>query len=296
MKQILRSKATFKKAEEHLNKQPTGSIFLHEAFVNNTYGRPLMPNLVNKIKDTFDADKLGLIVVYTEDWKTYEIIDGQHRVEVLRQLYGNDMQIYVYVLENLTLEQRAQYYFDYNVGRKSLTALDKFKARIAYNDSIAITVHELAKANGVLISQLDTKIKNVQFPVLNAINVAEKLYHAGLLGRTLEVLYHAYKDADANMAKEAFGSAIMQNVARVIRTYKTIDLDRLVEVLSKASSRSWNIKMSDADATLKSVGGAIKIVDAYNNRLHESNRLDVAQLLISMSGYANADIARRGKG
>ena len=293
---MYRSKATDNKAEEHLNRQANGSIYLHETYVNPIYGRGLEPNHVSKIKEDFDADKLGLIVVYTDDWVTYEVIDGQHRIEALRQLFGNDRQIYVLVLENLTIEERSFYYHKYNSNRKSLTALDKFKARIAYNDSTAITVHELAKANGVLISGLDTKIKNVQFPVLNAINVAEKLYHAGLLGRTLEVLYHAYKDADANMAKEAFGSAIMQNVAKVIRTYKTIDLDRLVEVLSKSSSRSWNIRMSDADATLKSVGGAIKIVDAYNNRLHESNRLDVAQLLISISGYANADIARRGKG
>jgi len=268
-----------------INQPANGSIFLNETYVNEKLMRPMNMKFVQKMKADFNMDMIGTIVVHTDDWKSYEILDGQHRVELLKQLFGSTHQISCLVLTGMTEAQRAEFYINYNMTRRSLSSIEKFKARLEAGDDNAIVIHELCKAFNILISGVDTKSRQLVFPVVTAVNQIEKIYNAGLLGRTLDVLYSAYQYATPEMAKEAFGTYIMENVSKVIATYfDTIDLDRLEDVLSKASARSWNVRINDGNLTLKSIGGALKIVDAYNARLHKQNQLTVEMLMQSRSG------------
>lgn len=95
--------------------------------VVDDYQRPVNMKTVMRILNDFDEDIIGVVIVSHRDGR-YHIVDGQHRVEVLkRKGYSNCI---CQVFEDMTYEQEAEKFCKLNCGRKTLSIQDKFVASV----------------------------------------------------------------------------------------------------------------------------------------------------------------------
>ena len=258
-----------------------GVIKTTETVVNPIYARSVKPNHVRRLVKNFDPRKIGTIVVCDIGNDKYEIIDGQHRIEV-------------HVLENMPIEERAEFYHSFNTLRASLSSVEKFKARIVEGDGESVVIHEICRHVGVQISGVDTGVKKSTFAVTRAIDKIQKIYHMGVLKDTLTCLYYAYEQEPEDFGNESFGTYIMDNVSKVLYCFRNgIDQNRLIDTLMKARSKTWNTRVDSSDLQMKTYGGALRLVESYNKGLSEEKRLDVAKLFINK--ITNAKI-RQSKG
>ena len=131
--------------ENEIAKRET--IDFSKTFANQLYARPIRLKNIKKIKTNFEFDLLGSIIVHKNkaDDNTYErlfdqlgidinpinnvyeILDGQHRIKAMQELFGEKVEFEVVVLENMAYEERVKYYHTYNEDRQSLTYGEKFK-------------------------------------------------------------------------------------------------------------------------------------------------------------------------
>ncbi len=269
-----------------------GVIHTKETVVNPIYARACSPRHVTQIVNNFDPRKIGTIVVCDIGDNKYEIIDGQHRVEACKRLKHEWIE--VHVLENMSLEERAEFYHSFNTLRKPLSSIEKFKARLIEGDGESVAIHEICKRVGMQIMGIDTTIKQTVFPVTRSIDKLIKIYSMGLLDRTVRILYNAYDNEPQDWSKEAFGNYLLDNISKVLYSYRTeIDDDRLTQTIAKAKSGYWNAKNDSTDLQMKTYGGATKIVEAYNKGLAEAKRLDFSKLFAKK---VSAHIMRKTRG
>jgi hypothetical protein len=259
--------------------EANGVIRTSETVVNPIYARGVKPHLVRDIVNEFDPRMIGTIIVCDIGDDKYEIIDGQHRVEACKQLKHEWIEVVVFY--NMSLEERSRFYTSYNVNRQALTSIEKFKAKVVSGDDDSVVIHQLCRTVGVLIAGIDTGNKQTLFPITGAIGGITKIYHMGVLSSTLQAIYHAYIDEDIEFSTQAFGSYILDNVSKVLFAYRDeIDLERLVSTISGTKAKTWNSRYDTTDLQLKTYGGALRIVEAYNKGLSEINRLDASRLFL----------------
>ena len=113
--------------------------------------RELRPGRVNALLSDFDLDELGLIVANQRDG-FFWIIDGQHRVEALKQGLGNwdDQLIECRVYSGLTEKQEAEM-FDRLNNQLTVGALDKFKVRVTAGRPSEVAVSKIVQQQGLKI-------------------------------------------------------------------------------------------------------------------------------------------------
>lgn len=302
--------------ENEIAKRET--IDFSKTFANQLYARPIRLKNIKKIKTNFEFDLLGSIIVHknkTDDNtyerlfdqlgidinpinNMYEILDGQHRIKAMQELFGEKVEFEVVVLENMAYEERVKYYHTYNEDRQSLTYGEKFKARIEMQDPDALAVHRIAKDNHLLLAGIDVPTPSrVKFGVCMAISTLNRVYNSGYLNLTLKVLYNAYKDTPLKHSAQAYGNLSLRHVDIVLKTYTTIvtegdlvlrdtsnlDLQRLIEVLGKLDSYILNSESNiDADKNVKAKIVPMKIVELYNKNLRVDKKLDSAKLLLPL--------------
>ena len=110
--------------------------------------RPLSPAWVKTRVPIFNADQLGHIVVNKRANGKFYIVDGQHRVELMRAVGWGDQQIHAEVFEGLTQAQEAAL-FNARNDRKAVRRFDKFRISITAGDSDAIEINKIALEHGL---------------------------------------------------------------------------------------------------------------------------------------------------
>lgn len=99
----------------------------------------------------FDVDQLGYIVVNKRDNGKIYVVDGQHRVELLRAVGWGDQNIHAEYFEGLTQQEEAKLFRTRN-DRKAVQPFDKFRVRITEGDPIAVDINRIVNAHGLVLS------------------------------------------------------------------------------------------------------------------------------------------------
>ena len=86
----------------------------------------LNENKVRKIYANFNRDALGVITVSYRKDKSYVVLDGMHRVEVVRRLTDNTGTMACHVLTGLSLEEEAEIFLDLNYSDKP-TIIERYR-------------------------------------------------------------------------------------------------------------------------------------------------------------------------
>lgn len=133
------------------NSSKFGMVLVSELNVDPEAQRTLSPAWVKSHVPLFDVDQLGYIVVNKRVNGKQYIVDGQHRVELMRAVGWGDQRIHSEIFEGLTQAGEARLFNSRN-DRKSVRPIDKFRIKVTGGDPASIDIQRIVTAHGLVIS------------------------------------------------------------------------------------------------------------------------------------------------
>lgn len=155
--------------------------------------RAINPNRVEHLALNFDLEQLGNPTVNERDGAFY-IIDGQHRVEALREIGWGDQQVQCWTYVDLTDEQMADK-FDRLNDVLTVHAFDKFRVRVTAGRDDETEIDRIVRSQGLVVSR--DKIPGA----IAAVGTLRRVYNRAdgpTLGRALRIIRDAYGDTGLN--------------------------------------------------------------------------------------------------
>lgn len=204
---------------------PVGALFADHA-----YQRDLDGHRVQKMADELDPTLLGVIEVSDRGDGTYAILDGQHRWAAAAEVrYSRDLVCQVH--RELTVEEEARVFYEIDRRRKQLSGWDRWKARVASGDPVALELDDIVRARGLCI---DPAPRDGHVSATRALENLRDTGGGKLVDDTL-----AIAQASWGVAREAYEGTLLQAIALVLRGYDQgeIDLERLVTKLQGETPR-----------------------------------------------------------
>jgi hypothetical protein len=155
--------------------------------VDDSYQRPLT-TFVDKIVANFDPALLGTIVVSKRSAKQYAVVDGQTRMEALRELGHAEMPCLVY--EKLTQSDEASLFARLQRERRGIASYHRFRAALVAGDEEAIEIERIADDCGYEVGIEPGKI--------SAVAALEYAYRRSpeILERTLLIFQEAWGESE----------------------------------------------------------------------------------------------------
>jgi hypothetical protein len=216
----------------------------------------------------FDPDQLGYIVAsHRADGNLY-VIDGWHRIELLRAVGWGDQQMQAEVFDGTTQAEDAARFLGRN-DRTNVRLFDKFRVRVTAADQVASDIDRIARAHGLTISD------KTREGYITAVAALERVYRgAGIgslkdgpkaLSRTLTILQKAWGNDPSS-----FQGALIEAMGLVCLRYgSTVDDAALATKLASESGGAPGVigkGRSVRDLRSRPVAHCIAsvIVDLYN--------------------------------
>lgn len=230
------------------------------------FQRPISEKSVTNIIRNFDRNKVKPIVLSKRNGKYY-VVDGQHTLTALRRLFGENVVVTAIIIEELTLQQEAEYFVKQYDGSHRLTSLDMFKGRLVYEDK-AQQMESVAKSHGLRIKTSGTKGKNTIVAIRQYEKMWDKLGKNGT-HKALTLIKRAWGD-DLN----AYDGKILSGMTMFIDVFKReIDDNIFVRNLSKVSPKEIIRNAESRRCSTKQAALATEIWFIYNKRLGAKNKL-----------------------
>lgn len=179
------------------------------------------------LAQNFDPDLFGVIIVTTANRQgVHHVVEGQHRCGAVRMAFGESEKVPCIILDTEDPARAAEIFDKINSGRKSLSALDKFRVRVTAGYEIPVAVNEIVESEGYRVGS------SVSDGVIRAAGALTTVYskHGGeVLRQTLRTIRATWGD-DANAMD---GSIIAGYGALLAEHGSKIDNRRLVERMEK---------------------------------------------------------------
>lgn len=254
-----------------------GAVLVSELNIDPEAQRKLSRDWVNKHIDLFDVDQLGYIVVNRRDDGKWYVVDGQHRVELMRAVNWGDQRIHAELFDGLTQREEAEL-FNARNDRRAVRRFDHFRISVTAGDEQACDITNIVQAAGLCITdqQHDGGI--------SAVDKLEKIYEGGgitsaregrtALSRTLMTIKHAWGTSPAG-----FNGTLIHGIGMVQLRYNgEIDQKALATMLGPVKGGAPGL-LGNARA-LREMSGrpthhcvASIVVDLYNKR-RRTGKLD----------------------
>lgn len=157
--------------------------------------RELNRSRVNKISAEFDLEQVGTPTVNERQGHFY-IIDGQHRVEALKEIGWGDQQIQCWSYSGLTEEEEAEKFLKLN-DTLSVSAFAKFRVGVQAGREEECDIDRIVRAQDLRVSQ------DQRDGAISAVGALRRVYNQagpGQLARTLRIVRDAYGDAGLEAA------------------------------------------------------------------------------------------------
>lgn len=229
---------------------------------------------VEEIYRNYNDDAVGVITVSRRTDRGLYIIDGWHRVEVIRRLTDNAGEIECHVFEGLTVAEEALMFLALNFSEK-VTLLDKFKVRLTAGDPVALAIDEMVSYYGWKISSSPANAH------VNAVGVLERLYNLSvkieaepnLVQGVFLVISRAW-----GIERYASQAVILEGLGRLMAEHGSkLEVDRLVESLAsyKGGPQTLHAEAGRLAAIRKgkvSMAVAELITEEYNRGLKTDRR------------------------
>jgi hypothetical protein len=151
------------------NSSTFGMINLQDLHVDPDVQRKMNPGWVKAHISVFDVDRLGYIVVNKRANGKYHVVDGQHRVELMRTIGWGDQKIHAEIFESLTKAQEAELFIARN-DRKAVRKFDKFRVSVTAGDPVACGIDKIVREHGLVISDQQSD------GCINAVEALERVY------------------------------------------------------------------------------------------------------------------------
>lgn len=200
------------------------SVSLSDIKINPLAQRDLNQARVDHLAANLDLEMIGTPTLSHRDG-AYWCIDGQHRVEALRQFGFHDEKIQCWVYEGLTSEQEADRFLKLN-NTLAVNALPKFRAAVHAGRPVESDIDRVARSVGCVITA--DKVPGA----VAAVGTLGRVYARGgphALARTLWLIREAYGDA-------GFEGAVIDGLGHVCARYNgELNKDEAVKKLAAAA-------------------------------------------------------------
>lgn len=166
-------------------------VSLADIKVNPAAQRELKQYRVEHILAKLDLDQIGNPVV-NERNGSYYCIDGQHRIEALRQFGFSDETIQCWVHVGLTQEEEAERFLSLN-DILVVEAHAKFNAAVTAGRPNECEINQVVRANGCVVSRQSSLPGSI-----GGVGTLLRIYgrsDSAVLGRTIRIARNAYGDS-----------------------------------------------------------------------------------------------------
>lgn len=248
---------------------------VHRLQTDMSYQSPVKERQVRKIVNNFDPKKLHTIVVSKRKDGSLYIIDGQHRVEALKEL--NILFVEAMVHENLTVEEEAEMYYGVN-DRPSKNANSKAKSRLRFKEPVAVAIDETVRSVGLKIDYEKNASSKGYIKAYDALETIYKKNGANHLGLILEIIKDSFGEETRN-----FQGFILRGFSKFLKVYlNKVDLNNLVKKLQKMGYEGFILEVNKKQGGFKSKPECLPFVvtDIYNKGRRQENKLDIMDLHI----------------
>lgn len=264
------------------------------------YQRPLEEPRLAQMLASYDPRLLGVIVVVRRADGSYWVVDGQHRIELLRRL-GRSV-VLAEIHTGLTREQEADFYYHLNRDRRTPNRWNQFGSRASSGDPRILAIIELAQGCGFRVGTADRSLSSIA-----AVAVLERVYGWIDGPRLLRVTLHKITELWPSDVIARDG-VFIEGLALLIWNYdgswrqdttETIDWKRLDSVFSKTTAREVMRKAKNLKAeqgfTMNPSTYAIAFRDLYNGKTNFTRRLTGKVLLPRATGVPRAVLGGRNR-
>jgi len=216
---------TVKRSTTHHRAFRTQEVPVGKMITSRRVQRDLKPHRVDYLLANFDLDDFGQPVVSWRDGHYY-IIDGQHRIEALKQWLGKGWEIQKVecrVYQGLTEAEEADM-FDRLNDVLIVSAYDKFKVRVTAQRETETIIDKVVKAENLVISR-------DQIPgAVSAVGTLVRVFSrsdADVLARSLRIIRDAFGDP-------GFKSQVIDGIGHLCQRYNgALDEKVAIEKLSE---------------------------------------------------------------
>lgn len=256
---------------ERSNTVPTmvmKTVRLSELRTNPKVNRDIDQNWVDRLVKNWHAEAVGVPIVASQNGH-YIILDGQHRVEALRQMHIEDRRLQVRVIEGLNISEMARLFVELNEDR-GIPAYTKFEKRVTAGDPDASAIAGIVGRVGLILRN-EPRDRNV-----GAVVALERVYRFDGTGSILEMALITTLGA-LGEGSENFNGNIIQGIGQFYRRFPTADQARLVTVLKKNGGGGYGL-LGKGKSLREINGGSLAanitevLIRLYNRGL--KNKLD----------------------
>ncbi len=162
---------------------------------------------VDKIVAEWDPNKIGVPTVNHRDG-FYYLVDGQHRVDAMKQMGMEGKQVQCTVYENLTEAQEAAMFLQLN-DILTVGVMDKYRVGVVAGVDDAVAIDKIVRSLGLKIAldQTGGSIKAV-----GTLRKAYEKFGGTVLKRTLRLINDTYGDA-------GFQAAVIDGLSQMVGRY-----------------------------------------------------------------------------
>jgi hypothetical protein len=195
-------------AERVEKSSTTQWVPLSEMRVSPAAQRELKAFHVNEILAEFDIEQLGILTLNYRAGHYY-VVDGQHRVEVLRALGWGEKKIECEVYDGLTEQEEAEKFLRLN-DRLAVNGLDRFHIGVQAGRDEDCEIEAIVRDLGLHVSMARNEGS------IQAIGTLRRIYQqtgGDNLERTLRVVYTAYGDL-------GLASGVIDGLGLVLHRYE----------------------------------------------------------------------------
>lgn len=246
-------------------------VRLSEIKTDPDVNRPLDRNWVNYLVKNWNQSLMGIPVVAALADR-FVVIDGQHRLEALREMHAEDIRVNVLVLEGMSKPEMAGAFVEFNHTR-NVRPFDKFVKLVYSGDTDACAIASQLTKRGL---HLATSSMPGSVACVSQLQSVFAIDHTGeILGWTLDVLSAAW-GTDAT----AYNAAIVGGLALLLHSFPTVETKPIVRCL--ASTPGGPSGVVGKGRTLKDIqggtvaGGVAEHMRHLYNKGRRTKRLEAA--------------------
>jgi hypothetical protein len=239
--------------------------------VDHNYQRELKPQRVRQILRDFQWSRFTPVQLSERGDGTFNVFDGQHRVEAARQHPLIDA-VPAAIVRLDGLREEAGAFLDVNVNRSAVTTIEKYHAGLEAGDAEMMRVCAVLETAGCeVVPAQGIGLKANRTQAVTVVARSIRSYGEGATAFACEMLRTAWP-ADPHAQK----GILIQALARIKRGNAVLSRDRLLQVLSATNRQALS---ADAETIRKISGGdaanavARTICDLYNRGLSKNQIL-----------------------
>lgn len=226
---------------------------------DGSYQRPVNAKRVARMAATYNPALFSPIVVSLREDGLFYVVDGQHRVGMLRAVptfVDRDIIVPCRVLRGLTVAEEAALYVTIDDLPVGLNPIQRYAAAFAANEPAAVAITEALARIGRKVGRARSDVRCVK-----------ALYWVHARGRLDSALAIADVWATATEDDSAFSAAMIKLVATFLMRVPGVDIDRAGKAFAKMRPSAVEAQLASVVGMSLETVATTMLVDLYNARL-----------------------------